>query len=278
MKHISLFACALALAPLASVTAPAEVKPIRVLLLTGGCCHEYGKQKEVLKQGLESRAYIQVTTIHTDDSSTSPKLPIYGNEAYAAGYDLVLHDECAADINDPKVVEAVLKPHLEGLPGVNLHCAMHCYRIGDPNDPATAGTPHAYWFDYLGLQSSGHGAQKPISISFTASDSPITMGMTNWTTINEELYNNIQIGPRTTPLARGTQDGGTHPARDNTVVAWANEYGPKKVRVFSTTIGHNTETVMDARYLDLVTRGVLWATGHLAANGTPEVGYGPGGK
>jgi hypothetical protein len=32
------------------------------------------------------------------------------------------------------------------------------------------------------------------------------------------------------------------------------------------------------RYLDLVTRGVLWATGHLQDDGTPAPGYGPAGK
>jgi len=31
------------------------------------------------------------------------------------------------------------------------------------------------------------------------------------------------------------------------------EYLQSKTRVFSTTIGHNNETVADARYLDLVT-------------------------
>lgn len=253
-------------------------KPIRVLLLTGGCCHDYAHQKDILKQGLEARANVVVTQIHTDDGSTHPNLPIYGNEDYAKGYDVVLHDECAADISDPKIVAAVLKPHLAGLPGVNLHCAMHCYRIGDPNQPAVPGTPHAYWFEYLGLQSSGHGAQKPISISFTSSDSPITRASTNWTTINEELYNNIQIGPRAIPLARGRQDDGKRPGQNNTVVVWANEYGPAKTRVFSTTIGHNNDTVADSRYLDMVARGLLWATGHLGRDGMPDPGFGPGGK
>ena len=44
--------------------------------------------------------------------------------------------------------------------------------------------------------------------------------------------------------------------------------------MFSTTIGHNNPTVSDSRYLDLVTRGVLWATGHLQENGAPADGYG----
>ncbi len=45
--------------------------------------------------------------------------------------------------------------------------------------------------------------------------------------------------------------------------------------MFCTTIGHNNDTVADPRYLDLVTRGVLWACGKLQASGAPETGYGP---
>jgi len=47
-----------------------------------------------------------------------------------------------------------------------------------------------------------------------------------------------------------------------------------KTRVFSTTIGHNNDTVADDRYLDFVSRGVLWATNHINADGTPKDGYG----
>ena len=271
----------LALSLLAATTLIAgETKPLKVLLLTGGCCHDYAAQKDILKRGLEARANVVVDQIHTDDKGTKPPLPIYGNAAYAKGYDLVLHDECAAGVNEQSVIEGVLKPHVDGIPGVNLHCAMHCYRIGDPKEPADAGTPRAMWFEYLGLQSSGHGPQEPIALAFTGKDSPIAKGLADWTTMKEEHYNNVKIFTAQT-VARGKQ---TVKAKDGTekendfVVAWTNEFGPKKTRVFSTTIGHNNATVEDARYLDLVTRGVLWATGHLNADGTPATGYGPGGK
>ena len=59
------------------------------------------------------------------------------------------------------------------------------------------------------------------------------------------------------------------------MVVWTNLYGPKQARVFSTTLGHMNETVADARYLELVTRGVLWAAGKLADDGRPAAGYGP---
>ena len=79
--------------------------------------------------------------------------------------------------------------------------------------------------------------------------------MQNWTTIPEELYNNIKVYDTVTPLIYGKQ------GNDNNVVAWVNNY--HGARVFSTTLGHNNETVGDARYLDLVTRGLLWAVDKL---------------
>jgi hypothetical protein len=246
------------------------------LLITGGCCHDYAKQKDILKKGIEERANVVVDQMHTDDKSTKPPLAIYGNPDYAKRYDLVIHDECAADISDPATVEGVLKPHRDGIPAVNLHCAMHCYRIGKPEDPVTPGTPHGYWFEYLGLQSSGHGPQEPIAIHFTDSKGAVAKGLSDWTTIKEEHYNNVHVFDGAHEIARGKQVVGTK--TNDFVVAWSNSYGPKKTRVFSTTIGHNNATVEDPRYLDLVTRGVLWASGHLKEDGTPAKGYGPAGK
>jgi len=256
-------------------------KPLRVLLVTGGCCHDYAKQKDILKQGLEARANVVVDVFYSADTTTHPPLAILGNPSYANGYDLVIHDECAAEISDAKIVEGVLQPHREGLPGVNLHCAMHSYRIGNPNDPVTPGTPHGLWFEYLGLQSSGHDAQEPIAITFTDKESPIVKGMSDWTTIPEEHYNNVHVFDTARALARGRQalrqrDGSVK--TNDFVVVWTNEYGPNKTRVFSTTIGHNNQTVADPRYLDLVARGVLWATGHLNDDGTPATGYGKNGQ
>ena len=276
-KTTSLLAVALALILVPRPASAAdEPKPLKVLLVAGGCCHDYAKQKDILKKGIEARANSVVDIIYIADGSTHPALPIYGHPDYAKGYDLVIHDECAADINDPAVVEGVLKPHRDGIPGVNLHCGMHCYRIGNPNEPVTAGAERAMWFDYLGLQSSGHGPQEPITITFPEKTQALTHGLSEWTTINEELYNNIQIFPTATPVARGKQitrnKDGT-PKEDDYVVAWANDY--QGTRVFSTTIGHNNATVEDARYLNLVTRGLLWACGKLDGQGNIKPGYGP---
>ena len=79
-------------------------------------------------------------------------------------------------------------------------------------------------------------------------------------------------------VARGVQGDAGRVGTTASVVVWTHEYGPKKARVFSTTLGHNNGTVEDPRYLDLVARGLLWSCGKLTADGKPLTGYGPGGK
>lgn len=271
-------ACAL-LGFAATADAQERPAPLRALLVLGGCCHDYAAQKEILKAGIEARANVVVEFSYTDDSSTKPPLPILGNADYAKGYNLVIHDECAADVNDPKLVEAVLAPHRAGLPAVNLHCAMHSYRTAaNVNKPVQQGTADSLWFDFLGIHSSGHGPQKPIAIVYTDPAHPITAGLEGWTTINEELYNNIDVRAGAHALARGTQEPNTRPNFTESTLAWTHEYGDQKARVFSLTLGHNNGTVEDARYLDLVTRGVLWACGKLQDSGAPAAGYGPAQK
>ena len=63
------------------------------------------------------------------------------------------------------------------------------------------------------------------------------------------------------------------PTEVEAVVAWTNEFGPKKTRIFSTSLGHNNETVGDDKYLSLICRGLLWSTHKLTDSGEAVVGY-----
>jgi len=237
---------------------PPKPAPLKALLVTGGCCHDYGKQKDILKIGIAQRANVEVTQVHTSDTTTKARFEMYESPDWAKGYDVVIHDECTSDVKELPYVENILNAHKNGVPAVNLHCAMHCYRI-DKDD----------WFRFVGIQSSGHGPQKPIDVTYLDRSHAVTRGLENWTTVNEELYNNIKPIDSARPLARGRQDTGKNV--DDYVVAWANEFG--KARVFSTTLGHNTATVADPKYLDLVSRGLLWSVGKLTEDGKPMPGY-----
>jgi type 1 glutamine amidotransferase len=236
-------------------------KPLRALLVLGGCCHDYKTQQEILTKGIGERARVEFVVAYDPDTGTKHLNPVYNNPDWAAGFDVVIHDECTSDVKDLAMIDRILAPHRHGLPAVVLHCGMHSYR--------SEGWPKAVtpWFEFTGLQTTAHAAQEPIAISFLPSDSPITHGMTNWRTIREELYNNIvgKLLDTATPLARGKQTVRDRRRREITsdyVVVWTNNYRGT-TKVFATTLGHNNETVSDPRYLDLVTRGLLWSCGKL---------------
>lgn len=244
----------------AQASAAGEVKPLKVLLVIGGCCHDYARQKEILKQGISARTPAEFTIEHEGDGKTDHKHSIYEKKEWWKGFDVVIHDECSASVKDEAFINNILAAHKAGVPAVLLHCGMHNYRSeGYPNK-----TP---WFEFTGLKTTGHGPQEPILLSFMDKENPILQGLSEWTTIKEELYNNTAGGvePTAKPLIKGMQtvtDKKTNEKKEvATVVAWTNDYHGTKV--FGTTLGHNNETVADARYLNLVTRGLLWTVGKL---------------
>lgn len=250
-------------------------RPIRALLIAGGCCHDYARQIGFITQGLSRRADIRWTVAYDPDKTDHHRNPVYDNPDWAANFDVIVHDECSSYVNDRDVIETVLRPHKAGLPAVVLHCGMHSYRT-DGWDRQVA-TP---WMRFTGLISTGHGPQKPIAITFVDNGHPITKDLVDWTTVDEELYNNASGKLESTAhaLAAGTQVYTRFPVKDGkedrtaagrqvtdrAIVAWTNIYNDK-TRVFSTTLGHNNATVEDPRYLDLVARGLLWSLGRLDA-------------
>ena len=242
-------------------TAPADNdKPIRALLVIGGCCHDYAKQKDILTKGVSARANVQWVIAYDPDKTTKHLNPIYQADDWYKGFDVIVHDECTSDVKDLNAIERILKPHRNGLPAVVLHCGMHSFR--------SEGWPKATpWFDFTGLITTGHGPQAPIAVHYTDRESPITKGLADWTTVNEELYNNFagKLQETAQPLARGKQVVRSKDGKETTadsVVTWTNTYNGK-TKVFATTLGHNNATVADARYLDLVARGLLWSVGKL---------------
>ncbi|MBT7535541.1 MAG: hypothetical protein HN610_08255, partial [Verrucomicrobia bacterium] len=46
-----------------------DVRTLKALLVAGGCCHDYTHQHEILAEGIQSRANVQVDVVWTDDRS-----------------------------------------------------------------------------------------------------------------------------------------------------------------------------------------------------------------
>ena len=237
-----------------------KTKPIKALLLTGGCCHDYPNQKAILSTGLGERVNVEFDVVQEGGTGTKYKYPLLQKKNWAKPYDVVIYNICFAHEEDTEYVDAITKTHAEGVPAMAIHCTYHTYHWKVKTDS---------WEKMLGVTSPRHGKHHPITVKNAKPKHPIMKDFpVEWVTPKGELYHVDKTWDTATALATGTIDGGkkTHDC------VWANEFG--KTRVFGTTLGHHNETMSDDIYLDLVSRGLLWVTGHLKEDGKAEAGYG----
>ncbi|PXA03959.1 heme-binding protein [Coraliomargarita sinensis] len=252
-QKLLLFFTAFLLFGAVSLQADKKAEPwIKALLVTGGCCHDYNQQREILPAAvdLKSKLKVEWTIYHQRTSKGNRKLALYNNPDWADGYDVVVHNECFANIpsGNEAFVENILRPHRDGVPAVLVHCSMHSYRTGENREA---------WWEFCGLYTQRHDKRYPFEVELVAPEHEAIKGMTNWKTPQGELYLIKKTYPTMTPLAqsRAEKDGQFH------TNIWVNEYGPKKTRVFATTIGHHNETMLQDEYMEMFTRGLLWAIG-----------------
>ena len=238
-------------------------KPLRALMVCGGCCHDYEAQKKILSEGISARANVEWTIVHEGGPGKDHRVSIYEKPDWWKGYDLVLHNECFGDVNDNAFVEGIVAAHKVGVPAVMLHCSTHSYR--------TASTDE--WRMCLGLSSYSHEKNRDLEVKVVNAVHPVMKGFpATWHDPADELYKNEKLWPNFVPLA---QAFGQDTKKDH-VCVWVNTYGAGKV--FATTLGHSNETMKAPVYLDLVTRGLLWACDKINEDGSPKSGYGAGGK
>jgi type 1 glutamine amidotransferase len=247
--------------PLANSGEIKQAKPIKALLVTGGGYHDYPAQKKILTEGVSARANVEWTIVHDPSKEDNHKMPLFENPNWADGYDIVVHNQCYAAITDAKYVAKAVEPHKNGTPAIVVHCAMHTFRDLKSDE----------WREFLGVSTFRHGRQHPLDVKVLTPEDPIMKGFPQpWVTVNEELYRIEKVWPGTTVLAEAKAEDGD---KKVSAVIWSHTFG--KGKVFGTTIPHNNKTMADGAYLDMFTRGLLWATDKLEADGKPKAGYGP---
>ncbi|MBI1375747.1 MAG: ThuA domain-containing protein [Phycisphaera sp.] len=256
-----IFAALLAIALFTASSHAATPEPIRALLITGGCCHDYKYQSEQLVNASKKVARIEWTVMQDPRTGTKGEIDLYNDPHWGDKFDVVVHNECFADTKDPAYIRKITAVHKAGLPAVVIHCAMHTYRAAEVDD----------WREFLGVSSFHHENQSnyPVHIVPEQKNHPIMKGFPDgWMTPKDELYILKKVWPGTTALATSKSEH----SGDSQPVFWVHEYG--KARVFGTTFGHSNETFADPVYLATVTRGLLWACDKLGDDGKPKTGYG----
>ena len=249
-------------------TSPATDQPAKLkgLLVCGGCCHDYERQKLIITEGISQRANIDWTVVHEGDpQDRKHQVSIYKKPNWSAGYDVVVHNECFGAMDDVDFLRKIVEGHTKtGVAAVVIHCSMHTYRAAKTDE----------WRKLLGVTSRRHerGGRK-LEVTKFDKRSPIMVGFPEkWTTPNGELYVIENIWPNCRPLATAY---GVDTKKDQ-VCMWTNTY--EKARVFGCTLGHHNETMLTDEWLDTVSRGLLWACGKLDEQGRPHAGYEGTGK
>ncbi|MBL9137382.1 MAG: ThuA domain-containing protein [Verrucomicrobiales bacterium] len=223
-------------------------KPIKVLLVTGGCCHNYPYQTAQLTNAVQRHAGVEWTIINQGGTGTRAEISLYDRTDWSRGYDVVIHNECFADTTRPDYIRRITAAHAAGAPAVVIHCAMHTYRATDIDD----------WREFLGVTSRRHDHMSRYPVRKVDPTHPLVRDIPDgWITPMDELYIIEKLWPNAKALAvsRSERDGKEYP------VIWTHRYG--KGRVFGTTYGHSDDTFSDPVFLDYVSRGVLWAAGRL---------------
>src|SRR2546430_15950118 len=87
-----------------------EDRPVRALLVIGGCCHDYGKQKDLLTKGVSARANVQWAISYDPDKGTKHLNPVYEKTDWAKNFDVIVHDECCSDVKDLGLINRILEP------------------------------------------------------------------------------------------------------------------------------------------------------------------------
>lgn len=229
----------------------AESKSLKALLVTGGCCHDYKVQKDIITAGIGQRVPVDWTVFFEMDQKKSKEY--LSKEGWADDYDFIVYNHCFAKEADTAFIDSVVAVHEKGKPAVALHCAMHSYHW---NVKAKEGEEKT-WPKFLGVSSKGHGPKASIEVAKVEEQAkhPVLKDLPDgWKTPEGELYNVQKVLGSATVLAYG--DNGK--VKEPQVCIWVNEFGPRKTRVFGTTIGHHNSTMSTNEYLDLLGNGVRW--------------------
>lgn len=103
--------------------AASAADPIKALLITGGCCHDYPTQATLLQEGISAYANITFDVVNEGKGTENIHSP-FKKKNWNKGYDLIIHNQCSATLGD-EVGNAVAKEHFDtGVEGVAIHCAF----------------------------------------------------------------------------------------------------------------------------------------------------------
>lgn len=246
-----------ALTGLGLSSACAAGKPAHLVFMIGEDEYEtWNTLPEFVEKDLKPAGY-RVTIIHADKAEKNhwPGLVEALRSADLLFVSVRRRTPLKADM------DAVRAHVTAGKPVVGIRTASHAFAIRAKDKPPES--KYAIWqeFDpevFGGNYTNHHGAGPKTTIVAApgAEKHPILKGISAAKLVgNGSLYKVSPLKPDATPLLIGTV--ADKPAEP---IAWARLAGPKKARVFYTSLGH-PDDFKDRQFRRLLTNAIAWAVG-----------------
>lgn len=248
----------------------ADVKPIKVLMITGGGWHDYKTQAPLLKKTIESQVNAEVTIKWTSTEEhpvkpTENKLPEVFKGDFCKGYDVVFHNHCHVKFQDDDAIDKVIDNHVKHKVGVIMtHGSFHTW----------FKTKREAWDRLCGVNSTFHHHKSAIQVEVTDKTHPVmkALGVDGWKTKEGELYA-TKLNPTTKSLAKGTTLTPHPKKKQNFTEECIFSHTEQGLKMFGTTLGHHNSTMEQDIYQKMMAYAVLWGAGKLDKDGKAAAGY-----
>jgi type 1 glutamine amidotransferase len=235
----------------------ADIKPIKVLIITGDHGHEWKKTTPFLKEIL-TKAGMKVDVTETPARDLTP--------ANLAKYDALLLNYKDTKKGGPETrwSEDNKKAFAEAVAGgkglLVYHHASSAFTSGSDFDREFEQVIAGGW-----RKQGNHGKRHVFNVTIRHSDHPITHGMpAEFHHSNDELYQNSVLPPGSLVLATAFSDKSLDAKNSGKQepILWVATYG--KGRVCENVLGHDMDAMQSLGFQTLLIRGVQWvATGEV---------------
>jgi type 1 glutamine amidotransferase len=212
-------------------SASAGEAKVKTLLLVGGSVHDWKGIGDVVERELNKSGQFAVTRVNNDLSVL--------RSAEVAPYKLIVFYWTLGKLTAEQK-QGILEHIKAGAGLVTFHSGADSFR-GDRQ-----------WHELVGGHFTTHPHYRQYQVSMTEVKSPITEGIAEFMTTDEQYildYDKDNI----TVLGNGLYKGKLMPA------LWVKSYG--KGRVFYSSGGHDVKAVEQPMFKKLLLRGCQWAAG-----------------
>ncbi len=216
---------------LQTVQALGQDSKVKTLLLVGGSIHDWKGVGDIVEATLNESGKFEVTRVENDLNALLPDR--------IKSYELVVFYWTLGELTAEQK-QGILQHIGDGNGFVTFHSGADSFR-GD-----------ADWHNFVGGHFVTHPAYRQYQVSVTTVEHPITKGIDEFMTTDEQYILDYDA-ENLTVLANGLYKGALMPA------LWIKSHG--QGRVFYYSGGHDSRAVDQPMFKKLLLRGSLWAAG-----------------